>query len=201
MSRVHVFLIAVVVSHGVLGRGTPAGAQTAAAKPAASTTSIMTPLDYVIGPEDVLAVLFWREPDISGDVTVRPDGMITVPLVGEIKAAGLKPDALSAAIQKAASKFLKEPTVSVPVRQINSRKVFVMGEVKTAGPYPLSGPRTVMQIIAQAGGLTEYAKSEEIQILRDGKAQRFNYKEVEKGRKLEQNVLLQPGDTIVVPGD
>jgi polysaccharide export outer membrane protein len=179
-----------------------AAAQTAPVKAPASVTGVATPLDYVIGPEDVLGVLFWREPDISGDVTVRPDGMITVPLVGEIKAAGLKPEALRELIQKAAAKYLKEPTVSVPVKQINSRKVFVLGVVRNPAAYPLTGPRNVMQMITQAGGLAEYADSENIQILRDEqgrmRAYRFNYEEVAEGKKLEQNIQLQPGDTIVV---
>ena len=171
--------------------------------PAATTPPPAVPVDYVIGPEDVLGVVFWKEADISGDVTVRPDGLITLPLIGEMKASGLKPDALRDAIQIAAGKYLTEPNVSVIVRQLNSRKVFITGQVVNSGTHPLTGPRNVMQLIALAGGLTEYAKADEISIMRNegGKIRyfKFNYKDVSRGKKLEQNILLQPGDTVVVP--
>jgi polysaccharide export outer membrane protein len=152
-----------------------------------------------VGPEDVLGILFWREMEISGDVTVRPDGRITLPLIGDVQAEGMKPDALRDQIQTAAAKYLTDPNVTVVVRTINSRKVFITGLVSMPGTFPLTGPRTVMQLISLAGGLAEYAKSEEIQVLRGTKAFKFNYKEVSKGKRLEQNILLQPGDTVVVP--
>jgi polysaccharide export outer membrane protein len=159
--------------------------------------------DYVIGPEDVLGVVFWRDTEMTGDVTVRPDGRITLPLIGELRAAGLTSEQLKTQIQTAATKYLTDANVQVIVRQINSRKVYVTGMVTTPGSYPLTGPRTVMQAIALAGGVTEFADSENISILRteNGKTVsfKFNYKDVSKGRKLEQNLLLQPGDTIVVP--
>ncbi len=162
------------------------------------------PQDYLIGPEDVLGVLFWRETDISGDVTVRPDGQVTLPLIGELKAAGLTPAALQAQVLEAAQRFLTDPNVSVVVKQMNSRKIFITGQVGTAGAYPLTGPRTVMQAIALAGGVTEYADREHITVMRQEpngttRTMTFNYKDVAKGKKLEQNVQLQPGDTIVVP--
>lgn len=164
----------------------------------------VVPADYVIGPEDVVGVLFWREAEMSGDITVRPDGKITLPLIGDLMAAGYTPAALKDQIQKAAQKYLTDANVTVVVRQQNSRKVYVTGEVAMRGAYPLSGPRTVMQILALAGGLTEYAHGEDIVIMRPNgngatRALKFNYKEVSKGRKLEQNILLQPGDTVVVP--
>ena len=183
--------------------------QTGAARPrttasaAATVTAVTVPTDYVIGAEDVLGVVFWRETEMSGDVAVRPDGMITLPLIGDVKAAGMKPDVLREAIQTAATKYLSEPNVSVVVRQLNSRKVFITGEVMMPGSFPLTGPRTVMQVIALAGGLTEYAKSSEISIMREenGKTRyfKFNYKDVSKGKQLEQNIQLRPSDTIVVP--
>ena len=174
-----------------------------AAARAAAAAVVPVPNDFVLGAEDVIGVLFWREPDISGDVTVRPDGIITVPLLGEIKAAGMRPDALREHIQTAASKFLTDANVAIVVRQINSRKVFITGMVGTPGAYPLTGPRTVMQLIALAGGLAEYADAENITIMRQ-EAQKtqsfkFNYKDVSKGKKLEQNIALLPGDTVVVP--
>lgn len=169
------------------------------AKPPNPGPSVAVASDFVIGPEDVLGVLFWRETDMSGDVTVRPDGRITLPLLGDLQAEGMRPDALRDEIQQAATKYLTDPNVTVVVRTINSRKVFITGLVTNPGTFPLTGPRTVMQLISLAGGLQEYAKSEEIQVLRGAKAFRFNYKEVSKGKKLQQNILLQPGDTVVVP--
>lgn len=170
---------------------------------AAADQGVSLPVDYVIGPEDVLGVLFWRDTEMSGDVTVRPDGKVTLPLIGEIVAAGLKPDALREQVHKAADKYLSDPNVTIVVRQINSRKVFITGEVTTPGAYPLVAPRTVMQIIALAGGLTEYADSKAITVMRTqngaAKSFKFNYKDVSRGKGLEQNILLQPGDTIVVP--
>jgi len=159
--------------------------------------------DFVIGPQDVLGILFWRDEEMSGDVTVRPDGQITLPLVGDMQAAGLKPEALKDVIQKAATKFIEDPTVTVIVRAINSRKVFITGEVAMSGEYPLTGPLTVMQLISLAGGITEFAHEEDISILRlvNGRTQsfRFNYKEVARGQRLDQNRLLMPGDTVTVP--
>jgi polysaccharide export outer membrane protein len=173
--------------------------QTAQAAPAGASV----PTDYLIGPEDVLGVVFWREEEMSGDVTVRPDGMITLPLLGDLPAAGLRPDALRDEVQKAAAKFITDPNVTVIVRTVNSRKVFITGEVMTPGAYPLTGPRTVMQLIALAGGLTEYADQGGITVMRTENGQsrsfRFNYKDVARGRNLQQNIQLQPGDTVVVP--
>jgi polysaccharide export outer membrane protein len=147
--------------------------------------------------------LFWREPDFSGDVAVRPDGRITLPLIGDIVAAGVTPAALRDQIQTAAVKFLTEPNVTVIVKQINSRKVFVTGGVGRPGEYPLTGPRTVMQLISLAGGVTQFADVENISILRQEegrtRAFRFNYKDVSQGRNVQQNIPLQPGDTVVVP--
>ena len=181
----------------------PAAAQSAARAPVSTGPSVQVPADYVIGPEDVVGVLFWREPEMSGDVTVRPDGMISLPLLGDIRAVGLRPEALSAEVQKAAGRYLSDANATIVVRQINSRRVFITGEVRSPGAYPLTGPRTVLQLIALAGGLSEYADGDQITVMRaEGSAARtlkFNYKEVSKGKRLDQNVQLQPGDTVVVP--
>jgi polysaccharide export outer membrane protein len=161
------------------------------------------PASYLIGPEDVLGVVFWREPDMSGDVTVRPDGRISLPVIGEVVAAGLRPEALQERILAAAANYLTDANVAVVVRQINSRKIFITGQVATPGTYPLAGPRTVMQALALAGGLSEYADSKNITILRSTaqgeQSFKFNYKDVSKGKSLEQNIQLLPGDTIIVP--
>jgi polysaccharide export outer membrane protein len=176
------------------GRPAPTG-------PAVTSTGIATPTDYVIGPDDVLGIVFWRDTEMSGDVTVRPDGMITLPLLQDIKAAGLRPDELRAKIVEAAAKLIEDPNVSVTVRQINSRNVFVTGQVIRPGGYPVSGQMTVMQIISVAGGLTEFADGKAV-ILRAeaGKQKPFevNLNDVAKGKKIEQNIVLKPGDTIMV---
>jgi polysaccharide export outer membrane protein len=181
----------------------PARSATPPAKPPATGPSVTVASDFTIGPEDVLGVLFWRDQEMSGDVTVRPDGMITLPLVRDVKAAGLTPDQLADAIQKAAAEYIAEPSVTVVVRQINSRKVFITGEVAKPGAYPLPSSMTVMQLIAVAGGLTEFADTKGISIMRveggQSKTFPFNYKDVAKGKKREQNIVLKPGDTVVVP--
>ena len=203
-------LMAVTVLAGgaafAFGQAAPAPrapAALATAKPPAVGTAVSVGSDFVIGPEDVVGVLFWREADMSGDVTVRPDGRITLPLIGDLTAAGLTPETLRGQIQTAAAKYLADANVTVVVRQINSRKVFITGQVNSPGAYPLTAPRTVMQLIALAGGITEFADTENITIMRQepGRTRsfKFNYKDVAKGKKLEQNLQLQPGDTVVVP--
>jgi len=171
-------------------------------RPEDTGPSVAVADDYVIGPKDVLGIIFWRDADMTSDVTVRPDGNVTLPLLGDVKASGLRPQALASQVQEAATKYLTEPSVTVVVRQINSRVVFVQGEVRGPGEYPLTGPRTVMQLLAEAGGLTEFADQGSIVILRqqDGKTVplKFNYKDVSRGRNLQQNYTLQPGDVIVV---
>jgi len=173
------------------------------APPPATGPSVATAPDFTIGPEDVLGVLFWRDQEMSGDVTVRPDGMITLPLIRDIKAAGLTPAELADRIQQAAREFIGDPSVTVVVRQMNSRKAFITGEVARPGAYPLASTTTVMQLIAIAGGLTEFADGKNISIMRveggQTKTFEFNYKDVAKGKKRQQNLVLKPGDTVVVP--
>jgi polysaccharide export outer membrane protein len=166
-------------------------------------TGVPLPAGYVIGPDDILTVLFWRDKEMSSEVAVRPDGMITLPLVNDVPAAGLTPEQLRQILTKAASKYLEDPNVTIVVKAINSRKVFIMGMVGKPGPNPLSAPTTVMQLLAIAGGVHEFAKSDEIIILRtEGGKQvphRFKYNDVKKGKNLKQNIELKPGDTIIVP--
>ena len=159
---------------------------------------------YVIGPDDVLSVLFWRDKDLSTDVVVRPDGKISLPLVNDIQAGGLTPSELRDAVSALAKRYIEEPSVTVVVKQINSRKVFITGQVEKPGPYPMSGSTTVMQLIAMAGGLREYADGRRILIMRTEANGRqsghlFNYRQVAEGKNLAQNIALQPGDTVVVP--
>lgn len=185
--------------------GTTTTAPRPADKPAAPVVpgAIEPPAGYVIGPEDLLGIVFWREKELSTDAAVRPDGRITVPLLNDLAAAGLTPDQLREQIQKAASKFVEDPSVTVVVKAINSRKVFITGQIAKPGQYPLAGPTTVMQLIAMAGGLFEFADADRILIMRTegGKqvAKRFNYEDVREGKNLNQNIELLPGDTVIVP--
>jgi polysaccharide export outer membrane protein len=171
--------------------------------PSEAVDTASVPDEFLIGPEDVLGIFFWRDKEMSGDVTVRPDGIITIPLLGEIRAAGLSSSALAREIQTKATTYISDPNVTVTVRQINSRKVYITGEVNSPGAYPLVGPMTVLQLIALAGGVLEYARIDSITVLREEqgltRAIRFNYNDVSRGQRLEQNILLQPGDTVVIP--
>lgn len=140
---------------------------------------------------------------MSGEVTVRPDGKISLPLLNEVEANGKTPEQLRLSIEEAARKFLQEPAVTIVVKQINSRKVFITGMVGKPGPYTLTAPTTVLQLIATAGGLMEFADREHIVIVRTENGRpasyRFNYKEVIQQKKLNQNIELKAGDTVVVP--
>jgi polysaccharide export outer membrane protein len=180
----------------------PPTQQAAVAKAAVPGPAVTTEPGFTIGPEDVLGIMVWREQEMSGDVTVRPDGMITLPLVRDIKAAGNTPDQLADAIQTALREYITDASVTVVVRQMNSRKVFITGEVAKPGAYPLTSTMTVMQLIAVSGGLTEWADTGGISVIRveagNSRTLPFDYKNVARGRKPEQNVVLRPGDTVVV---
>ena len=182
------------------GSGTAAPAAVGA--PPVPAGAVIPP-GYLIGPDDILTIVFWRDKDLSGDVKVRPDGMISLPLLNDVQAAGLTPEQLRAALIESAGKLMEEPSVAVVVKEINSRKVFVTGQVNKPGPYPLLAPTTVLQLIATAGGLLEYADSKNVRIMRteNGKpvSYKFNYKDVIKGKNLKQNIELKPGDTLIVP--
>jgi polysaccharide export outer membrane protein len=192
-----------IFTSAVFAQATGTGTAPAAKKAEADRAGVEVPPEYVIGPEDILGINFWREAEMTGDVTVRPDGRVTLPLLGDIEAAGLSPTQLADRILQAAKKLIADPTVTVVVRTINSRKVYITGQVANPGAYPLTGPRTVMQTIALAGGLTEYADKKNITINRteQGKAValKFNYNDVARGKNLSQNIVLKPGDTVVVP--
>jgi polysaccharide export outer membrane protein len=171
---------------------------------AAPSSSVAEMLDYRIGVGDVLAVLFWRDKDLSAEVVVRPDGIITLPVLNEVEAVGLTTEELRERVAEKALKFVAQPpVVSVVVRQIHSRSVYITGRVLRPGTYPLNGPLTVVQLIATAGGLTEYAKASKIVIVRTENEKqvsfRFNFKDVVNQKALSQNITLRPGDTVIVP--
>ena len=181
--------------------GVPAAAPRAAGL--GPVAAITLPPEFVIGPNDTLSVLFWRDKDMSADVVVRPDGNITLPLLNDIQAAGLTPDQLRERILVEARRYIEDPSPTVVVKEINSRKMFITGMVEKPGPYPITGPTTVLQLIAIAGGLKEFADGKNILVMRnDGGRQvaySFDYKELLKGKNLRQNIELKPGDTVVVP--
>ncbi len=161
------------------------------------------PTDYVIGPDDVLTIFFWREKDLSGDVSVRPDGRISLPLLNDIEAAGLTPEQLRVRLAAAADKYIEEPTVTVVVKQINSRKVFITGQIAKPGAYPIMGPTTVLQLITMAGGVQEYSDDKNIQILRTENGRpvslRFNYDEVKRARSSSRTSRSNPATASSFP--
>ena len=158
---------------------------------------------YVIGPEDVLTIDVWNEKELSGPVPVRPDGKISVPLLNDVQAAGLTPMQLMSSLSEKLKKFVSDPTVTVTVTTVNSRKVYILGEVTRPGAFPLVPDMTVLQALTTAGGPTPYAKTSKIYILRTQNGTQnklaFNYKQVVRGGSSEQNILLKSGDTVVVP--
>jgi polysaccharide export outer membrane protein len=180
------------------------GAQppTPGAAAASATAGTLDPKSFVIGAEDVLVVRVWRDPEVSGQVVVRPDGKITLQLLGEVQAAGLTPEGLTESIFEGLSKLKKtidKSEVTVTVLAVNSRKYFIQGEVNKTGQFPLLVPTTVLEALGSAGGFREFANQKKIMIIRKGGARfNFNYKEVIAGKKMEQNILLQPGDQIIV---
>ena len=188
--------------------GTPATTPADAGQPAqsADATSGTKAHDdsFVIGNDDVLAVNVWKEPDVSRSVPVRSDGKISLPLVGEVQAAGRTPLKLEQDIAGRLKNYIAEPEVTVIVQQINSQKFNILGMVNKPGSYVINNSATVLDAIAMAGGFRDFAKQKAIYVLRqkpDGTQARlpFNYKEVVKGKSPDQNVKLQPRDTIVVP--
>ena len=169
---------------------------------AADTTGLpLDPKTYVIGPEDIIAVKVWREAEFTGAKGVRPDGKITMPLIGDVQAAGLTPARLADQLKQALATYLKEPEIEVDILQVNSKRYTITGGVNRPGPYPLVTSKTVFQAINDAGGFHEFAKQTDIIIIRaDGTRLHFNYKEFLKGNKnpKNKNVPIEPGDTIVI---
>jgi polysaccharide export outer membrane protein len=190
------------VSFAQTPQGAQASATTAVGRHASSSDTAAVP-GYVIGPDDVLSIVFWREKDLSGDYVVRPDGKITLPLLNDVQAAGLSTDQLREALLTEAQGFVKDPSATVIVKQINSRKVFITGMVVRPGAYTITAPTTVMQLLSMAGGVQEFADAGKIVILRQENGRQvafpFSYKDVLKRKNLRQNIELKPGDTVVVP--
>lgn len=158
---------------------------------------------YRIQPGDVLSISVWRESDLQAEVLVRPDGGISFPLAGELAALGKTPDEVRSALDERLRKFIPDPVITVTVRAIGGNRIYVLGKVNRPGEFPFSRPIDVMQALSLAGGMTSFAALNDILILRrsDGRQRSipFRYSDVERGRGLEQNILLQSGDTVVVP--
>jgi polysaccharide export outer membrane protein len=203
--------LAVLMGMGLLAAGllaqTSGAEKTEAdknAKPAATAQGPETSSDsdYLIGADDQLRITVWKEPDLSETLPVRPDGKISMPLLNDIPAAGLTPLQLKDSITEKLKKFIADPRVTVVVTAMNSRRIFVTGEVVHTGPMALLPHMTMLQALSQAG-FTQFANVKGIYLLRteNGKQEKlpFNYKEVIKGNHPEQNIQLKPGDTVVVP--
>lgn len=159
---------------------------------------------YAIGIGDVLEISVWKNPELAVTTPVRPDGRISVPLLGDVQASGLTPLALRQALTDRFAEFVTAPGVSVVIKEINSRKVFVTGEVKSPGAFDLQPRTKLMQVLAMAGGLTPYAKGRVVVLRdsRDGRGDRryeINLEQIVSGKKSSDNLVLQPGDTLVVP--
>ena len=162
------------------------------------------PEPYRVQPGDLLMVSVWKEQDLMSEVLVRPDGGMSFPLVGDVRASGRTVDELRTLVDERLSKFIPDPSVTIAVKQIGGNRIYVLGKVNRPGEFTFSHPIDVMQALSLAGGATSFASLDDIQILRRdpaGKqtARRFRYSEVERGRALEQNILLKSGDTVVVP--
>lgn len=182
----------------------------ASAKPATDPPDAKTPElkpasaggpSYKIGVGDVLHVSVWEEPQFTEDAVVRPDGMISIPLVSEVVVAGLTPELAETMLTARLEKFVHKPRVTVIVQEIHSRMVYITGEVQRPGAYPLIDTMNVVQLVSRSGGLTDFAKSKQVYVLRAGKGARVkvDYRKLLKGQASEQNIELAPGDTVVVP--
>jgi polysaccharide export outer membrane protein len=186
------------------GSGADSGAANSA-KTAPTAPSAAKPHDatFIIGNDDVLAINVWKEPDISRSIPVRSDGKISLPLVGEVQAAGQTPLALEKDIASKLKNYISEPEVTVMVQQVNSQKFNILGQVVRPGAYVIANSPTVLDAIALAGGFRDFAKQKSIYVLRQGPEGEtrlpFNYKDIVQGKNMSQNVKLQPRDTIIVP--
>ncbi|QNI33411.1 polysaccharide biosynthesis/export family protein [Alloacidobacterium dinghuense] len=172
-----------------------------AAMSGVAKTPEVVPATYKIGMGDVLHITVWEEPQLTETAVVRPDGKVSMPLVTEVDVAGLTPEAAQQVLTERLVKFVHKPRVTVTVQEIHSRMVYITGEVQRPGAYPLMDAMNVVQLVARAGGLTDFAKQKQVYVLRGGTSARLNvnYEKVLKGQAPQQNVELAPGDTVVVP--
>ncbi len=156
------------------------------------------PKTYIIGPEDILHIQVWREPEFTRAVGVRPDGKITMAIIGDLQAAGLTPERLAAQLKQGLSELIKNPDVTVSVVQVNSKRFTIQGEVNRPGVFPLVMPVKIFDALGLAGGFREFANKKDIIIIRGTKRLKFNWNDILKGKKLDQNIFVENGDIIVV---
>ncbi len=175
----------------------------ASSKPAEGAVSSNDAQIYHIGVEDELGISVWHEPDLSSNVVVRPDGMITLPLLNDLKVTGMTTEELQDTLTEKLKDYIKEPQVTVIVRQIRSRKIYLLGEVVRPGTYQLNNSKTVLQLLAEAGGPGPYAKVKSIYVIRQKNGTQvrlpFHYKKAMSGNKASDDIVLQPGDMVIVP--
>jgi polysaccharide biosynthesis/export protein len=163
------------------------------------TAAAVDPKSFVLGPEDIIAIRVWREPELSFAAQIRPDGKITMQLVGEIQAAGLTPEQLQHSVIEKLKEFINKPEVSVSVQSVQSKCYYITGEVGRSGKFPLIVPIRIQEALTNAGGFREYANTKKIIIMRGEKRIKFNLQEVIKGKNLDQNIYIENGDHIHVP--
>jgi polysaccharide export outer membrane protein len=195
-------LVAMLSAPAMAQTAKPAQTEAAAGTPPVAAAAVAVPSDYVIGVADILTVVFWRDKELSAEVVVRPDGKISLPMLNDLPAAGMTPEALGVAVSNAATKYVRDPGATVIVKEIRSRKIHIIGEVARPGPVSLGAEMNVLQALGEAGGFIEGADKGDVIIVRNesGKERRFkfNYNDVVKGKNLAQNIRLLPGDTIIV---
>lgn len=168
-------------------------------KTAESSAAAVDPNKYLIGPEDILFVKVWREPDFTLPLAVRPDGKITMPLIGDVQAGDQTPMQLTKTLTDLLSKYLNNPDVNVIVTDVRSKRYYIDGEVNKPGTYLLVTPTTVLEALSNAAGFRDFANTKKIRILRGSTILHFNYKDVSRGKNLEQNIYVRAGDHIIVP--
>jgi polysaccharide biosynthesis/export protein len=173
----------------------PAGSDAPSAKPDVA----VDPKTYVIGAQDTLSIKVWREQDFTGFYTVRPDGKITIPLLGDVQASGLTPEHLGDQLKQGLSNYINNPDVSVSLQTVGSKKFYITGEVNRPGEYTLAVPTKVFDALSNSGGFRDFANRKKIIIIRGADRLRFNYQDILRGKNLEQNIFLENGDTVVVP--
>lgn len=188
--------------------GTPATAPTPvpaatdtvdAVRAAAGANAPVDPNTYQIGPDDVLQVSVWRVPEVSGLFSVRPDGKITMQLIGDVPASGMTPVKLGEAVRERLLPYYKEPIVTVGVQHVLSKKYTVTGKVRSPGSFPLTTTQTIVDALTKAGGPEEWGNDKKIVVVRGTERLKFNFRDFLKGKNIQQNIPLQSGDIIIVP--
>lgn len=205
MKRTWIAAVAALLSISSLAWAQDAPPAASSPTPEATTSAPSvnpTGSEYVIGPDDVLHIAVWKENDLTATLPVRPDGKISLPLLNDVPAAGLTPMQLASSLTEKLKKYLADPRVTVVVTQINSKRIYMVGEVAKTGPMPMMPNMTVLQALSTAG-LTQFARTKKIYVMRNenGKEVKMpvNYDKLVKGKDMDRNYALRPGDTIVVP--